>query len=161
MKRLAGALLLTAVVLLAIVAALPGVLYWAALARLDTLPQPGADAALTVEQQNWLRCEMHAGDRDQVSVTDPWTAAYRFLRADPHFSYGDRLSWLVARDHLIGLHGGPGKDTDLSAAPLSVWVARHWTLEQMEARAYVVWQRGRRHECAPGEVPQPVPVSQP
>jgi hypothetical protein len=98
MKRLLHTLLAFIVLLLVLLAAAPGLLYLAGIARIHELPRAAAAPALSVEQQNWLRCELKAGDRDRPAVTDPWRLALGFLKDDPAPNYGDRLAWLVARD---------------------------------------------------------------
>jgi hypothetical protein len=155
-KRFLWALLLVTALLVVLAAAAPGLLYLAGLARLPELPRPGAAPALSVEQQNWLRCELRAGDGDKPTMTDPWTAALRFLQFEPGFSYGDRLSWLVARG--AGNRKSQG-EAQLPEAALAIWIARHWTVEQMEAAAHLVLQRARHHECPPAadEWPQAAP----
>lgn len=152
MKRFLRALAAFVALLLVLLAASPGLLYVAGLARIHDRPQPGTVPPLSVEQQNWLRCELKAGDRDQPAVTDPWRLALGFLKDDPAPNYGDRLAWLVARDR-SGKAGGGG--WDLSSASLAIWVARHWTLEQLEAGAHEALRKAHHFQCEPGPAEWP------
>jgi hypothetical protein len=159
-KKLLRAVLALVLLLFAVVAALPGLLYCATLTRIEGRPQPGPEPALSVEQQNWLRCELHAGYRDKPTLTNPWSLTLGFLGEDLAPGYGDRLAGIVAQRYAVE-HLGQRRmlDWHLSSAALSIWVARHWTLEQMEARAHAALQRSKRFQCEPGpdEWPQAAP----
>jgi hypothetical protein len=151
-KRLLRALLLLAVLLLVLAAASPGLVYLAALSRVHGRPEPGNAPPLSVEQQNWLRCELGAGDEVHPSVTNPWQLAFHFLREDTMPGYGDRLAWIVTQDYA---HAQPDQAT-LSSMALFVWVARHWTTQQLEARAHELLHPPRLYHCPPGPGQWPV-----
>lgn len=161
MKRLLRALLAVLVLLLVLVAASPGLVYLAALSRVQGRPEPGAAPPLSVEQQNWLRCELGAGEDPRPSVSNPWQLAWHFLREDTVPGYGDRLAWLVARDYLhTHLDRPGGAEWTLSGMALTLWVARHWTAQQMESGAHAALRQARHFQCAPGpaEWPQTAPA---
>ena len=159
-KRLLRALATVVVLLLVLVAASPGLIYLAALSRIDGRPEPGAAPGLSVEQQNWLRCELAAGDNLHPSVTNPWQLAWHFLREDTLPGYGDRLAWLVARDYLHAHLDHPrAAEWTLSGMALTIWVARHWSAPQMEVTAHEQLRQAHSFRCAPGaaEWPQAAP----
>ena len=160
MKRLLRTLVGFIALLLVLVAASPGLFYFAGLANIRGRPEPGALPPLSVEQQNWLRCELGSADNNKPAVTNPWRLAWGFLQDDPAPRYGDRLAALVARDY-----AGNNRNQrrmlywDLSWASLNIWVARHWSLEQMEAGAHEALHKAHHFQCEPG--PSEWPQSQP
>ena len=161
MKRLLRTLVAFIALLLVLLAASPGLLYFAGLADIHGRPEPGVFPPLSVEQQNWLRCELRAADNDKPAVNNPWRLVWGILQDDPAPHYGDRVAALVARNYAVdNRNQKDGLSWQLSWASLTIWVARHWTLEQMESGAHEALHKAHRYQCEPGpaEWPQSPPA---
>jgi len=96
------ALLRTSLTLLVLVVVLlvsaPGLIYLAGIGSVEGRPQPDAPP-LRPAQRQWLRCELRADGRPEAPITDPWSYALRVLRRDVSPSYGDEMSWIIARHY--------------------------------------------------------------
>ncbi len=126
--------ILSMLVLIALLAAIPGFVYVVALARVHGRPTP-ADPALFSQEaiaDAWAQC----GEQSPVAVRaiNPWGATGRFLFGNPlRTTPGERSAWRIARTHNASQPVGNNLWWHTSGAALTIWITRHWSAEQIGA----------------------------
>jgi len=129
----------------------PGLLYVAGISNVEGRPTPDAAPPLRSAQRQWLRCELWADGQDQAPITNPWQAALKFIEQDSLRSYSGELAWIVARNYnTTHLRQREMSYWHLSGVSLTIWVARHWTQDQMESQLHALLQDASRFRCQPG-----------
>ena len=138
------------VLMVLLVASAPGLIYLAGIGSVEGRPQADAPP-LRPAQRQWLRCELRADGLPEAPITNPWSYALRVLRRDPPPSYGDEMSWIIAR-HYNATHSKRQRAMErmLSGMSMSIWIARHWTQDQMEFQVHALLQDASRFSCQPG-----------
>ncbi|KAB8194973.1 hypothetical protein FKV24_005655 [Lysobacter maris] len=131
--RLIRILAVVAVLATGVLAALPGIAYTVALARVDGRPQPAdpdrysAAALETAWRQcsEWMPLATHR--------LDPWTLVLDRLDGTVASRAGELAAWQVARAH----NSKGGNRGNLwwhsSGAALTIWISRHWSARQIAA----------------------------
>jgi hypothetical protein len=124
-----------------LVAASPGLAYVYGISRIASRPI-AADSALVDQAARhlaWASCRESNGYA--LTPQNPWTVAYQIWTADPYQADpGQRATWAIARQHnlRLNLRGG---DWHVAGAALSIWISRHWTVDQLSATV------ARDHAC--------------
>jgi len=121
-------------VLVALLAAVPGFVYVVGLAKVNARPTP-ADPALFSHEAiaaTWAQC------RDEspvvVRATNPWGVAGKFLFGNPlRTTPGERSAWRIASTHNASHSVGSNLWWHTSGVALTIWITRHWSAEQIGA----------------------------
>ena len=126
--------ILSLLVILGVIASLPGAIYFIGLAKVHGRPIPANPAGYSPETiaATWVRCR----ERVPVAVQpiNPWSFAGKFLFGDPlQASPGERAAWRIASTHNVAHPVGGNLWWHTSGAALSIWVTRHWSAEQIGA----------------------------
>ena len=133
-----------------LLAASPWLLYEAGLSKFAELPEPSA-APLRPEQEQWLHCEFRAEQVPDSFTVTPWNYIFLMRAHAPALSYGDRLAGFVARGYTFTQLANRRTMTRLfSAISLTIWIERHWTVQQVAAQAHIQLQHASRFHCPPG-----------
>ncbi len=126
--------ILSLLVLLAVIASLPGVVYLIALARVHGRPVAAnpADYSSDAIDASWTRCD----EKTPVAVQaiSPWGWAGEFLFGHTlEASPGERAAWRIASTHNLAHPVGGNLWWHASGAALTIWVTRHWSPQQIGA----------------------------
>jgi hypothetical protein len=141
---LAAALLLMGALLLG----LPWWLYQQGLAAFDRLPEPPAHLASAAEQQQvWQRAG--AAEPPEAVVLNPvsYLLSASFQARPPEITaYAWRVASAHSRTHLQA--DGPAR-RHLAGAALTIWLTRHWRVEQLLSRIAELERSGTNPPRAP------------
>lgn len=126
--------ILSMLVIVALLAASPGFVYFIGLAKVHGRPIP-ADPTLFSQEAiaaAWAQC------REEppivVRATNPWSVAGKFLFGDPlRTTPGERSAWRIARTHNASHPVGNNLWWHTSGVALTIWITRHWSAEQIGA----------------------------
>ena len=126
--------ILSMLVVVALLAALPGIVYAIGLAKVHGRPTP-ADPTLYSQAAiaaAWQQCR--ETQPVKVKASNPWRVARRFLlgaplSADP----GERSAWRIASTHNASNPVGNNLWWHTSGVALTIWVTRHWSAEEIGA----------------------------
>ena len=124
----------TALILVAIAVALPGVVYVIGLAKVQGRPGPAQPVRYTADDIHaaWRRC----GEKLPLKAQplSPWQYANRFLFSNPRkVSPGERAAWQIASSHNAQHPVGRAVWWHTSGAALTIWLTRNWSTEQLGA----------------------------
>jgi len=126
--------ILSMLVLVALLAAVPGFVYVVGLAKVHGRPTP-ADPALFRHEAiaaAWVQCREESPVA--VRATNPWGVAGKFLFGNPlRTTPGERSAWRIASTHNALHPVGSNLWWHTSGAALTIWITRHWSAEQIGA----------------------------
>ena len=121
-------------VIVALFAALPGIVYAIGLAKVHGRPTP-ADPTLYSQDAivaAWQQCQ--EASPISVKASNPWRVAGRLLLGDPlSTDPGERSAWRIASTHNASHPVGSNLWWHTSGAALTIWVTRHWSAEEIGA----------------------------
>ncbi len=145
MKKIKRTIWVALVLILALIAAGPWLLYFAGLWNISGRPALPAQL-LPVEEAALIWDELREIGPVQVKRIGPWDYALEFAAAVPMKGIpGARAAWLVAQgwntDHLASRRMS---HWHLSGAAMTIWVSRNWTTEQILAKVKEIRSRKKK-----------------
>ena len=124
-------------VLMLFVALSPWLAYELGLSRFDAMPVKPAQLA-TAEQQAWVWHLARGTGQPQVQPMNPYAYVLRFFSGDGRATPSETLAYWISREHVWKLPREGMGWWHLTNASLTIWLSRHWTIEEIASAAYVV-----------------------
>jgi hypothetical protein len=121
---------------LALLLALPLVLYWMGLSDIDGRP-PKPQQLASLEQQALVWRRVGGEGKPHIEPLNPYSYIARMLSDSADLiTPEERLTWSFASTYLRGhrRHSGMG-GWHLSGAALTIWLTRNWTTEEILSAA--------------------------
>ncbi len=126
--------IISILVFIVLLAALPGIIYFVGLAKVHDRPT-AADPALFSQEAittAWAQC--HEELPITVEPTNPWSVTSNFFLGSPQrTAAGARSAWRIASTHNALNPVGNNLWWHTSSLALTIWVTRHWSAEQIGA----------------------------
>jgi hypothetical protein len=138
-----------ALLLAGLLVGLPWWLYAQGLAAYDRLPQPPAQLASAAEQQQvWQRAGAAAEPEAVVLNPVTYLLSASFQARPPEITaYAWRVASAHGRTHLLQAQGPTSRH--LAGAALTIWLTRHWRVEQLLSRIAELERGGAGPSDAP------------
>ena len=126
--------IISMLVIVVLLAALPGFVYIVGLAKVHGRPAPANPDLFNQEAiaAAWQQC--HEVSPNAVQATNPWGFVGKFMFGDPlRTEPGERSAWRIASTHNASHPVGNSLWWHISGAALTIWITRHWSAEQIGA----------------------------
>ena len=129
---------------LSVAAAVPWLIYWVGLSKIEGRPTP-ATHAVTAEQIDCLFNRLRISQPVQIDPISPYTYFHYFLQG-VRPSASTRIATIIARSH-NAKHLSDRRYWHLSGAALTIWLTRNWTLTELITKATELDNRGQPLLC--------------